>query len=140
MNASNNVHLAGRLGKDPELKEVGERRIAHLNLAVRRVGKKQENGTWTRETNWVRCTAWDKTADQIRTLLAKGDFVIIQGELRSSEYQTKTGEKRTVLDVVINTFDKVSSSNKAKEAPADEPEAAVAPAPEPVTEAEEIPF
>lgn len=77
----NHVRLIGFLGRDPEAYE--NRTI--LSLATENSWKKPGSETWNSRTEWHRVMAWDELAESIQSL-AKGDRVVVEGELRSSSY------------------------------------------------------
>jgi hypothetical protein len=78
----NQVRLVGFLGADP---------VQHENRAVFSVATKvswrpdQDSDEWESITQWHHCVAWDKLAEAVLPL-AKGDHVLVEGELRSSSY------------------------------------------------------
>jgi single-strand DNA-binding protein len=78
----NQVRLVGFLGKDPIRHE---NRIV-LSLATKTSWKPQDSDEWQSHTEWHRVIVWDKLAEDARSLV-KGDYVQIDGELRSSMYQ-----------------------------------------------------
>src|SRR5258706_12727110 len=83
----NRVTLIGYLGGAPESLKGG----AMLSLATKRSWK--DGDTWQSETEWHRVIAWGKLAHAVKAL-AKGDHVLVEGDLRSHEYdrEVKIGE------------------------------------------------
>jgi single stranded DNA-binding protein len=77
----NQVRLVGFLGKDPE--EYENRTI--LSLATKNSWKKADSDEWESHTDWHRVMVWDELASKLGSL-AKGDHVLVEGELRSSSY------------------------------------------------------
>jgi len=77
----NQVRLIGFLGKDPEQHE--NRTV--LSLATKTSWPIKDSDEWQSHTEWHRVIVWDKLAEDVRSL-AKGDHVLIEGELRSSSY------------------------------------------------------
>jgi single-strand DNA-binding protein len=75
------VTLVGYLGREAEVLE-GR---AVLSLATKTSWKLKDSEEWQSRTEWHRVTAWGQLAQAVRTI-AKGDHVIVEGELRSSEY------------------------------------------------------
>jgi single-strand DNA-binding protein len=78
----NQAQLVGFLGKDPEQYE----NRAVLSLATKKSWKAKDSDEWQDHTEWHRVIVWDKLAEGVRAL-AKGDHVLVEGELRSSFYQ-----------------------------------------------------
>jgi single-stranded DNA-binding protein len=69
-------------GREPEMLE-GR---AVLSLATKTSWLPKDSDKWQSRTDWHRIVAWTPLAEAVRTL-AKGDHVIVEGELRSSEYE-----------------------------------------------------
>ena len=77
----NQVRLVGFLGRNPE--EYENRSI--LSVATKKSWKKPDSDEWDSHTEWHRVMVWDELAEGVRSL-AKGDHVLVEGELRSSSY------------------------------------------------------
>jgi single-strand DNA-binding protein len=80
----NHVRLVGFLGSDPERHE--NRTV--LSLATQASWKDKKSDDWKEHTEWHRVTAWRDLAEAVATL-AKGDHVLVEGDLRSSSYVTE---------------------------------------------------
>lgn len=96
----NRVILVGRLVADPELRKTQSgASVASFRLAVER--RKTKDGK--QETDFFNITAWQKTADLICQYLKKGSLVGIDGRLQNRSYETQSGEKRYVTEVIAET-------------------------------------
>lgn len=96
----NIVILMGRMVRNPELKYTSSgKAYASFTLAV----QKNKN-----ETEFIDCTAWEKTAETIAEYFKKGSKILIQGRLSVSDYE-KDGEKRRFTRVLTNSFEFVES-------------------------------
>jgi single-strand DNA-binding protein len=105
MNAiRNKVQLIGRLGADPEIRtfESGKKRV-RISLATSEV-RKDESGKRIESTQWHNVVAWGKLADLAEQYLVKGAEVAVEGKVTYSNYETKTGEKRYITEIVMNDF------------------------------------
>jgi single-strand DNA-binding protein len=78
----NQVRLVGFLGGDPEQHE--DRTV--FSLATKTSWKAAGSDEWQSHTEWHRVVAWGKLAPPVGAL-AKGDHVLVDGELRSSQYE-----------------------------------------------------
>lgn len=95
----NAVVLIGRLTKDPELKYTASgKAVASFTVAVDR-GTKDSEGK--KETDFIRCVAWEKRAETVVNYLRKGRLVAIQGRLQIRQYE-KDGQRREIAEVVAN--------------------------------------
>src|ERR1017187_9702884 len=101
----NKVIIAGNLGSDPELRTTaGGTSVASFSLALNRKWK-DSNGEDKEEITWVRCTAFDKTAETISEYVKKGDPLLVEGRLHDNTWTDKeTSEKRSRLEVTVGTF------------------------------------
>lgn len=78
------ITLIGRLGKDVEIKTVGQSTVAKLN-----VGETVGFGE-NKSTNWFSCDLWGKQAEsKLVDFLTKGREVYISGEFKAREYNGK---------------------------------------------------
>ena len=116
----NYVFLIGRLGNDPELKYTPSNTpVIMFSLAVDR--KKKEDGT--RETDWISCVAWNKTAELIAKYAEKGKKLGVIGSIQTRKYTTKEGENRTVTEVLVKEIELVERKpEQTKPAAQPEPE------------------
>jgi single-strand DNA-binding protein len=98
----NKVQLIGNLGNDPEIinLETGKK-LAKFSVATNE-SYKNAQGEKITDTQWHNVVAWGKTVDIIEKYVTKGKEVAIEGKLTSRSYETKTGEKRYITEVVCN--------------------------------------
>lgn len=95
----NHITLYGNLGKAPEIKTVGEKKIAKFSLATTRRGKDKDGN---KITDWHRIILWEKLAELAEKYLTKGSSVIIEGEVQYGSYENKDGQTVYTTDVVGN--------------------------------------
>jgi len=93
----NNVALHGNFGADPELKYTGTGK-AVCNF---RVGVNSGFGE-KRETEWVNCVAWEKTAEKVAELGRKGKEVAIFGRMKTKSWEDRNGNKVKSTEVHAN--------------------------------------
>jgi len=93
----NKVFIAGRLTADPELKYLSSgMALCKLRIANTRFFKKKD-GSKGEETCFVDATLWDKQAEWVGESLKKGRPVLIEGSLKTDEWDDKdTGQKRSM--------------------------------------------
>ena len=103
MNAiRNKVQLIGRLGADPEIRsfETGKKK-ARLALATSEVYK-DASGKRVDTTQWHNVVVWGKLADLAEQYLKKGTEIAVEGKVTYRNYETSTGEKRYITEIVVN--------------------------------------
>lgn len=101
MASENSVTLVGNITRDPELRYTqGGRGVASFGLAVNR--RYQQNGEWQEQTSFFNITAWADLGENAAASLQKGARVIVTGRLQQREYETREGEKRSIVEVVAD--------------------------------------
>lgn len=98
----NDVKLIGRLTRDPELRyTTGGTAVAHFRVAAGRSYKAPGSNEWKEEVAFVPCSVWRETAERVGQRLKKGSPVYVEGRLRSKEWTTKEGQKRSDLELDV---------------------------------------
>jgi single-strand DNA-binding protein len=92
----NNITLAGRLTKDPELRYTANNiAVTSFTLAVDREGK-------DKQTDFIDCVAWRQTAEWVKNHFGKGNLILTQGRLQIRDWTDKEGKKRYAPEVVVD--------------------------------------
>lgn len=98
----NKVFLIGNLTRDPELRVTPKgTAVCSFGLAVNRTFR-DDSGATREETTYVDLEAWGKQGELISKYLSKGSPAMIEGRLRFDSWESKTGEKRSKLRVVVD--------------------------------------
>lgn len=96
MASVNSIHIIGRLGADPEVKNVGTTKVARMRVATSEKWTTR-SGEEKQRTDWHTIVAWNSTdrplAEIAEKYLKKGTQVYVDGRLHYSVYE-KNGEKR----------------------------------------------
>ena len=88
----NKITLKGYIGKDAEnFATKQQRTFTVLSLATKSSYKDKQSQEWVNHTEWHRIVAFGKAADYAKDL-KKGDYVEVEGELRSTEYNAEVGD------------------------------------------------
>ena len=115
----NRVILLGRLGRDPEVRYAQSgTTVATLNLATDE-RRPDGSGGWKNETEWHRVVLFGKQADLAKQYLTKGREVLIEGSLRTRQWQDQQGQKRYSTEVVAQVIQLLGS--RPDGAPREEP-------------------
>lgn len=117
MASFNRVILCGNLTRDVELKYTAKgTAIARLGLAMNRKWK-TESGEMKEEVTFVDVDAFGRTAETLSQYLSKGRSVLIEGRLKLDQWDDKkSGEKRSKLGVVLESFSFVDSKGEKPQA------------------------
>jgi single-strand DNA-binding protein len=84
----NKVVLIGRLGSDPEIRNIGrgDTRVAEFSLATSESWKDKASGERKERTEWHRVKVWNKVLIGIcENYLGKGDLVYVEGMLETEK-------------------------------------------------------
>lgn len=117
-NTINKVILVGHLGRNPEVKSFDNGgKLANFSMATKEIWK-DAKGERQEQTEWhyvvVRKSSSLTFTEQY---LKKGMLVYVEGKLRSRSYKSKTGEERTILEVLADDVQLLSSEKKAESVP-----------------------
>lgn len=116
----NRVNITGNLTRDPELRNTaGGLPVLGFGVAVNDRRKNQQTGEWEDYPNFVDCTMFGTRAESIQQFLHKGSKVAIEGKLRWSQWESKDGQKRSKLEVVVDEIEFLSRSNGQGQAQGD---------------------
>ena len=97
----NRVVLMGRITHDLELKQTQNgTAVLSFNLAVERNYAPQGE---ERQTDFISCVAWRKTAEFINKYFAKGRMIAIEGNIQTRNYDDKNGVKHYVTEVIVDS-------------------------------------
>ena len=96
--------IIGNLTGDPELRFTPSgAAVANFTVAsTPRTFDRQSNDWKDGETLFMRCSVWREVAENVAESLHKGTRVLVTGRLRSRSYETKEGEKRTVVEMEVD--------------------------------------
>ena len=94
----NKVIILGNLGGDPEIRQVGNSKVANFNIATSEKYKKQD-GTVVEETEWHRVELWNSPAEIAEKYIKKGNTCCIEGKIKTDEYTDKDGITRRSVKI-----------------------------------------
>ncbi|MEO0476724.1 MAG: single-stranded DNA-binding protein [Planctomycetota bacterium] len=115
MPSFNKVILMGNFTRDPELRYLpNNTAVCDMGLAVNDRFQNKATGQWEDRPNFVDCTAFGRTAENISKFFAKGRPIFIEGKLRFEQWEDRqSGQKRSKLKVVVDTWQFVDSKDGA---------------------------
>ena len=99
----NKVIMAGRLTKDPELRQTTSGvSVASFAIAVNRMYK---NADGSRTADFFNCTAWRTTGEFVCRNFRKGDGIVLCGSIENRQYQDNNGHNRTATTIVVESVE-----------------------------------
>lgn len=108
----NRVNITGNLTRDPELRATaGGTQMLAFGVAVNDRRKNPQTGAWEDVPNFVDCIVFGSRAEAVSRFITKGSKVAIEGKLRYSSWETKEGQRRSKLEVIVDEIEFMSRSN-----------------------------
>lgn len=106
INSLNKVILIGRLGQNPELRYIPqtERAVANFTLATNERFFNPSTNESDIRAEWHRIVAWGKLAEFCEKFLTQGKQILIEGKLRTRNWQDKEGNKRYTTEIHANNI------------------------------------
>jgi len=98
------ITVIGNLTDDPELRfTTSGAAVAKFRIAsTPRVLDRQTNEWKDGEPLFLTCNIWRQAAENVAESLQRGARVIVSGRLRQRSYETREGEKRTVMELEVD--------------------------------------
>ncbi|MCW2612411.1 MAG: single-strand DNA-binding protein [Actinomycetota bacterium] len=98
------ITVIGNLTDDPELRFTPSgAAVANFTIAsTPRIMDKQTNEWKDGDALFLRCSIWRQAAENVAETLTRGARVIAQGRLVQRSYETREGEKRTVVELQVD--------------------------------------
>ena len=93
----NKAILMGRLTRDPELRHTGTGTpVCSFSIAI-------DNGYGeNRQTDFINCVAWNKTAEFVTNYFSKGKMIIVIGRISTRSWEGQDGKKNYTTEVIAN--------------------------------------
>lgn len=105
----NKVILQGRLTDDIKAEQTKKSTYANFTLAVRDRAVDEDGNP---KAQFIRCVAFEKSAEILEEYTSKGSPLLISGRLNNYQYEDEEGNTRYGYNVVVEEFDLIGSSNK----------------------------
>lgn len=109
MSGINKVILVGRLGRDPEVRNLESGvSVANFTLATSESYRDKTTGERKETTEWHNVVLWRGLAEIAQKYLHKGDLVYIEGKLRTRSWE-KDGVTRYTTEVIADNMTMLST-------------------------------
>jgi single-strand DNA-binding protein len=116
MASFNKVILMGNLTRDPELRVTPKgTAVCQIGVAVNSTYKDKE-GNQKEEVTFVDVDVFGRQAEVIAKYMSKGRPILVEGRLKLDSWESKEGEKRSKLKVVLENFQFVGSRGESGDA------------------------
>ena len=110
----NKVILVGTVGKDPEVRNTQNNKVATFSLATNE-SYKDKNGEKKIVTEWHNVVIWGKLAEIVEKYVKKGNHLYLEGKLSSRSWEDQNGTKRYITEVIVHSMTMFPSARKSGE-------------------------
>ena len=132
----NKVLLIGRLGNDPEVKQMQNgKSVARLSIATSENWKDKNSGEKKEKTEWHRVVIFNEgLVNVVQQYLKKGAQVYIEGQLSTNKYTDNNGQEKYSTQIVLQGYNStlkmlgggnqgssISDQSSSSSLPSDEP-------------------
>lgn len=102
----NKVLLIGRLGNDPEIKQMQNgKSVARLSVATSESWKDKNTGEKKEKTEWHRVIIFNEgLVSVVQKYLKKGAQVYIEGQLNTNKYTDSNGQEKYSTQIVLQGY------------------------------------
>lgn len=108
----NTTYLMGRVGRDVEVRTVGQGNSKVATFSLCTGGKyKTNDGREVDDTAWHSIVAWRNLADLAEKYIRKGSQILVVGRLSYREYTDNNGNKKNVTDIVADKIELCGSKD-----------------------------
>ena len=125
------ITIIGNLTADPELRYTAQgAAVANFTVAsTPRTFDKASGEYKDGQALYLRCNVWKQPAEHATESLSRGDRVLVTGRLRQRSFETREGEKRTVVELEVDEIGpslryataKVAKAERGSAKPANQP-------------------
>ena len=145
----NKVILIGRLGADPEVKQmVNGKNVARLSLATSQSWKDKNSGEKKEKTEWHRIVIFNEgLVNVVQQYLKKGAQVYIEGQLSTNKYTDSSGQEKYSTQIILqgynSTLKMLGGGNQNTSSVSDQASSSSLPSDEPIPSSgldDEVPF
>ena len=98
--ADNTVTVVGNLTRDPELRFTPSGQAnASFGIAVNRRWQNRQTQDWEEQVSYFNVVCWREMAENVAESLTKGMRIVVTGRLEQRSWETKEGDKRSVIEI-----------------------------------------
>ena len=112
MSSVNKVILIGNVGKDPEVKQLTNGKVANIVMATSEKYK-DKNGDRQEKTEWHNIVIYGKLVDIVEKYVNKGDKLYIEGSITTRKWQDKEGNNRYSTEVITDSLTMLGSTGES---------------------------
>lgn len=100
----NRATLIGRLGKDPDTKQMKNgKAVSNFSIATSEKWKDKNTKEWVEKTDWHNIVVYERLAEICQQYLKKGSLVFVEGKIRTRSWE-QNGEKKYMTEILVNNM------------------------------------
>lgn len=108
----NKAILMGNVGRDPEIRYVGNRPVASFTLATTERAYTTASGSAVPErTEWHNIVCWDANATLAERYIRKGSRLLVEGKIRTRYWEDRNTIKHTVTEIYADRIEMAGRLN-----------------------------
>lgn len=100
----NKVTLIGRLGAEPEQRDVNGKPVTNLRIATSETWRDRDSGDKREKTEWHRVTVWGEGKAKYLGYAKKGTLLLVEGKLETRKWTDQQGVEKFSTEVVVTDF------------------------------------
>lgn len=104
MASVNKVIILGRLGRDPEIRNIASTGQAVCRIAVATSRKYLKGSEKVEETEWHSVTIFGRQAETVAQYMKKGSEIYLEGRLKTTKYTDNQGVERWRTEIICESF------------------------------------
>ncbi len=104
MRGVNKVILVGKIGRDPEVKQLHTGKLVNLSLATSEQWRDKVTNEKKEKTEWHKLVIFGKLAEIAEQYVVKGAKLYVEGSLNTKEWLDKQGIKHYTTQVNVTDF------------------------------------
>ena len=99
----NKILLIGNAGRTPDIRAVGDTKVASFTLATTE-RYKGKDGNVREETEWHNIAVWGKFADVVEKYVDKGTQLYVEGRIKTEKYTDAQGVEKYAVKVIASSL------------------------------------
>jgi single-strand DNA-binding protein len=111
----NKIMIIGNVGQDPQIRTVGESKVANFSVATTEKYKGKD-GNVVSETEWHSVAVWGKLAEVVEKYVRKGTSVYVEGRVKSELYTDKNGNEKVIYRIIASGLQLLGGKPEAQSA------------------------
>lgn len=115
----NKILLIGNAGRTPDIRAVGDTKVASFTLATTE-RYKGKDGNVREETEWHNIAVWGKLADVVEKYVDKGTQLYVEGRIKTEKYADAQGVEKYAVKVIASSL-QLLGKKEGGSAPAAQP-------------------